>query len=93
MKLAKPESRKKQPKARKETEEKLLKNSPPPPLPSTSDDSSQQPEPDSAREKSIEISKIEDALMDEVTWLMPNQAVEIAEVIFFGRLPGVEVKR
>ncbi len=80
-------------KARKETEEKLLKNSPPPPLPSTSDDSSQQPEPDSAREKSIEISKIEDALMDEVTWLMPNQAVEIAEVIFFGRLPGVEVKR
>jgi len=35
---------------------------------------------------------IEDALMDEIDWMMPDKAADIAEAICGGLLPGVEVR-
>ena len=36
---------------------------------------------------------IEDALMNEIAWMMPDKAADIAEAICSGVLPGVEVKK
>jgi hypothetical protein len=44
-----------------------------------------------ARSAINKIRIIEDALMDEFVWLMPERAKEIAVFIYDGKLPGVEV--